>query len=404
VGYLIREHLRSFAATDRLALGIRATTMMVFTRIRQAVLGDEYDPRAVQFIEDRRRLVVGGGTTAGVIMADTIGAFRNREATEPERAYFAPQPTVAEAYARYEDWLAVGGTPSNAPLFTGASQEWLRDLPVSNAFGDFLLLVEHGQPHQIVQRGDLAMLYYTATPFASPHYFRKSAAGWQMDIVAEVLNSTNLVGFPYTWSTRNSHDEYSVQFGNLWALAGRAGRIAGGDNRPLPVHGHSWQERIVSLYSKPWANLPVRRPPVLDTVSVPTLTASIRGSQLPAIVVFYYTTTEFEKTYFTQLAELAHEQEGKIQLFVVSLDEPKDQHWVSWLFERHAVPFDALWLHPWSAEEFAAAQITLGVSPPIAQRCTCPRALVLDGNHALRLLDDHLTDVGPIRAAIQQMQ
>lgn len=404
VGYLIREHLRTFAATDRLALGIRSTTLMVFTRIRQAVLGDEYDPRAVQFIEDRRRLVVGGGTTAGVIMADTIGAFRNREATALERDYFAPQPTVAETYARYEDWLAVGGTPSNAPLFTGASQEWLRDLPISNAFGDFLLLAEYGQPHRIVQGGDLAMLYYTGTPFASPHYFRKTAGRWQMDIVAEVLNSTNLVGFPYTWSTRNSHDEYSVQFGNLWALAGRAGRIAGGDNRPLPIHERSWQERIVSLYSKPWSSLPVRRPPEMDTVSVPTLTASIRGSQLPVVVVFYYATTEFEKTYFPQLAQLAHDEEGKIRFFVVSLDNAREQHWVYWLFERHQTPFDALWLHPWNAEEFAAAQVTLGVSPPVAKRCLCPRALVIDSTHALRLLDDHLVDVRPIRAAIQQMR
>jgi Tat protein secretion system quality control protein TatD with DNase activity len=225
-----------------------------------------------------------------------------------------------------------------------------------------------------------------------------------MDIVAEVLNSTNLVGFPYTWSTRNSHDEYSVQFGDLWALAGRAGRIAGGDNRPLPIHERSWQERIVSLYSKPWSNLPVRRPPVLDTVSVPILTASIRGSQLPVVVVFYYTTTDFEKTYFPQLAQLAQDEEGKIQFFVVSLDEPKDQHWVYWLFERHQTLFDALLLHPWSAEEFAAAQITLGVSPRVAQRCTCPRAILFDGTHALRLLDDQLTDVRPIRTAIQQMR
>lgn len=402
VGYVIREHLRSFAATDRLAMGIRATMLMVFTRIRQAVLGEEYDPRTVQFIEDRRRLVVGGGTTAGIILADTIGAFRNREATPVERAYFAPQPTVEETYARYEDWLAIGATPSNAPLFTGASQEWLRDLPISNAFGDFLLLAEHG-PHQIVQRGDLAMLYYTGTPFASPHYFRKVGGGWQMDIVAEVLNSTNLVGFPYTWSTRNSHDEYSVQFGDLWSLAGRAGRIAGGDNRPLPVHQQSWQEKIVSLYSKPWVNLPVRRPPVVDTVSVPMLTASIQQSQLPAVVVFYYTTTDFEKDYFPQLAQFAHDEDGKARFFVVSLDDPKDQHWIYWLFERHETPFPALWLHPWNAEEFAAAQVALGVSPAIARQCTCPRALLMDPAHALRLLDVHLTDVKVIQKALQQM-
>jgi hypothetical protein len=401
VGFLIREHLRNFAGTDRMAIGIRATLMMVFNRIRQSVMGDEYDPRTVEFIEDRRRLVVGGGTTANVAGVDTLTAFHNREATREERAYFAPQPTVAEAYARFEDWLAVGATPSNAPLFTGASQEWLRDLPITTAYGEYMVLLEHGQPHHIVERGNLAMLYYTATPFAPPHYFRKGPQGWQIDVIAEVLNSTPLVGFPYTWSTRYSRDEYSEQFGGLWQRAGRAGRIIGGDNRTLPIRSLPWQEKVVSLFKgDAWAKVPVRRPPPIDTLTLDAANAMIRNNDgHPTVAVFYYTSQLFEAGFFPQLIDLAQSMKS-VRVLTFSLDASQDAHWISWLFERHQTNLDARWIHPWSEDQLRDWMIGLGVAEPVARRCSCPKALVFGSDGILRFTDQQLASVDGIRSAL----
>ena len=403
VGFLIREHLRSFASTDRMAIGMRATLMMTFTRIREAVLGEEYDPRPAAFIEDRRRLVVGGGTTAAAIAADTVGAFRNREGTPEELAYFAPQPTVAESYARFEDWLVVGAAPVNAPLFTGPSQEWLRDLPITSAYGEFMVLQMHGKAHAIVEQGDLAMLYYTGTPFLSPHYFRKSGRGWELDILAEVLNSQNLIGYPYTWALNYSGDEYSRRFSYLWQRAGRAGRIAGGDNRPLPIRSLPWQERVISLWKgDQWKAVPVRRAPAIDTLSVDAALSTIKQMRgRPALVVFHFTDTDFNATTFPQVLQLAAANPSAA-VAAISIDPPESGHWISWLYERHQTDLTPRWLMPYTEVEIAGLFRSLGVDS--ASACGCPRVLVFNAEGQLAYSTDSLTDLGKAGASLARLR
>lgn len=402
VGFLIREHLRSFASTDRMAIGIRATLMMTFTRIRHAVLGEEYDPRAAAFIEDRRRLVVGGGTTAGAIAIDTVGAFRNREGTPAELAYFAPQQTVAESYARFLDWLVVGATPVNAPLFTGPSQEWLRDLPITNAYGEFMVLEMHGKAHEIVEQGDLAMLYYTGTPFISPHYFRKTARGWEIDILADVLNTQNLVGYPYTWALYYSGDDYSKRFNYLWQRAGRAGRIAGGDNRPLPIRSLPWQERVISLWKgDQWKAIPVRQAPAIDTLSVEVALNDIRLMRgRPSLVVLYFTDTDFNTRTFPQLLELERAS-PEISVAALSIDPPENGHWISWLYERHQTMHPPRWITPYTEPEIAGMLRSLGIDSSSA--CGCARAMVFDAQGQLAFTSEDLTDLAGVRAALDRL-
>lgn len=55
-GYLIRDHVRSFFGTGNPSFGLRTTLMMVQQRLREAVLGREYDPELLAFIGDARRL------------------------------------------------------------------------------------------------------------------------------------------------------------------------------------------------------------------------------------------------------------------------------------------------------------------------------------------------------------
>jgi hypothetical protein len=94
---------------------------------------------------------------------------------------------------------------------------------------------EHGHRYTIVERGDLAILYFTSTPLVSAHLFRRSPAGWQLDLLAEVRDTREFIGGRYTWQMRLTGDDYSRVFADLFANIDGFLRPALGDNRPLPT-------------------------------------------------------------------------------------------------------------------------------------------------------------------------
>jgi hypothetical protein len=57
-----------------------------------------------------------------------------------------------------------------------------------------------------------------------------------MDVAAEVANSVEWIGYSYTWTMKDSADDFSPAFADLRIQKGRAIRIKGGDNRPLPMY------------------------------------------------------------------------------------------------------------------------------------------------------------------------
>jgi hypothetical protein len=236
VGYLMRDHVRSFFAAGNPTLGLRVTLFMLHARLRRAALGEQYDPRAAQYIEDRRRLATGGGATADSMRSAARSAgFLNRTATAEAHVLFRPQPTVAAAYRRYLEWLQRGRIETDVALFTKASQNYLSMVPVSPAYVDHLLLLEYGRAYQILTRGDLALLYFTDDPLLTPHFFRKSPAGWQMDLFAEVRDSHEYVGGAYTWSIIKRDDDFTRVFADRYTTISYVIRVVGGDNRPIPV-------------------------------------------------------------------------------------------------------------------------------------------------------------------------
>lgn len=235
-GYLMREHVRDFAAAGNLGLGFRLTLFMVQRRIREAVMGLEYDPRAVQFVREPHRLAAGGGASASLPVGADPTLFQRRTADSAMRAYFVPQPDVAAAYDRYLEWLATDAFAWDVDLFTVGSREYLARLPLTRAYGDYILFGMFGKRHEIVERDNLAMIYYTGTPFISPNFFVLSDRGWQVDIRAEVRNSQEWVASPMTWTMVRTEDEYTRRFRDLYQTVHGAIRIKYGDNRPLPTN------------------------------------------------------------------------------------------------------------------------------------------------------------------------
>jgi uncharacterized membrane protein YgcG len=235
VSYLMREHVRSFFAAGSPTLGLRLTLFMLHARLRRAALGEDYDPRAAEFVEERNRLALGGGATAVMPVTGGRADFANADAQALEVGYFAAQQSVEAAYLRYLEWLRWPAYLPKVPLFTPESQAYLSKLPMTLPYKDYILLLEYGRPHLVLERGDLALMYFTDDPLPCPHFLRRGSMGWQMDIVAEVQHTRNFAGGPYTWGMLEADDDFTKAFGDQLLAVGPVLRVRGGDNRALPT-------------------------------------------------------------------------------------------------------------------------------------------------------------------------
>lgn len=241
VGYLIREQTAAFfAAGDRIA-GIKSTLFVVNHRLREAALGQTFNPRAVAYITDSVRLAAGAGVNARAPLG-TDRTASTRLATPDVRVRFGAQPSVAQTLSRYHEALRDGYHQPDLPLYAAGTESILRRFPIAPPFAAFILFAEYGHKYTIVERGDLAILFFTTTPLVSAHLFRRSAAGWQLDLAAEVRNTRELISGGYTWMWFPTGDAYSLTFSDLFSRISdktyegvKVLRPTHGDNRRLPT-------------------------------------------------------------------------------------------------------------------------------------------------------------------------
>lgn len=349
IGYLMHEQVHSFfTARKNMSLGLRRTVYMLQTRLRRAELGDDYDPRPAAFIEDRRRLATGGGASESTDSA-SARPFRSRLRGGAADRSFVPQPTVAATYQRYLEWLAQPDAPVDVSLFTHDTQLWLMGSPFTSALTDYILFMEYGRAYNVVERGNLAMLYFTDDPLVSPHFFRRTAAGWVMDILADVSHSREAVGGAWTWFLVTPDDEITHAFRDTYTkVRSVVIRVAGGDNRPLPIHRAAVSPELTR---KGAGNVPG-----LERVTVheaATRIVAARGK--PALILFYQWGNKNTRERFPQIVDLVRRcQQHGARVLAFSVDEP----WYAppglpgFLREQQA-PFPAIHIYPWLDGQFA---------------------------------------------------
>jgi hypothetical protein len=274
------------------------------------VIGLQYDPRAAQFIQDSRRLALGGGAS-GVMRVDAGKAFLNQSrSSSPEaRKYFAPQPSVEAAYGRYLEWLARGGYETDVSLLTPRSQAYMASLPMTRAYNDYMLIAEYHQPYRVDVRDDLAMLYFTTNPLVSPHFFRRTPDGWVFDLMGEFQNTRNYSGFWYTWGLLESGDDFATRFADRYLDMSGVLRVAGGDNRPLP----SKVLPEVKLWPAP------RAEDSLVDVTVDEAASRMAAASGRAVVLLYGT-NQLEE--LVQVAERCRADGAEVLAFNVDQDLP----------------------------------------------------------------------------------
>jgi uncharacterized protein len=235
VGYLMHEHAESFFAAGDLTMGLKFLLRILQDRVREAILGDRFDPRVLDVIRRGTHLSGGAGSSAALPISARAEATSAEPPNHEEQARYVPQETPEAAYLRYIDWLAAGRFVPNVSLFTSESRDYLAELPMSPAYFEYILLKEYGRAYRIYEKNDLALLYFTSDPLVCPHFFRRGPRGWEIDIVSEVHNTTNRTGGIYAWDYRGQNDVYTRAFGDKLINIRGYVRLQDGDNRMLPV-------------------------------------------------------------------------------------------------------------------------------------------------------------------------
>ena len=208
-------------------------------RLRAASLGLDYDPTPVTYITDSVRLAAGGGATQRAGVGQASPGFLGRLATPAEREHFSAQATPELAHSRYIEWLRDGQKQLDVELFTPESRAFIRRQPMTRAYNDFMLLLEIGQQYEIEEREALAMLYFTSTPFVSPHFLRKTDQGWQMDLIADMRNSREYHGGALTYAVVNSGSNainWTASTTSAWfTISSPGGSLAAGATATVAV-------------------------------------------------------------------------------------------------------------------------------------------------------------------------
>ncbi len=233
IGYLIHDHAPVFFNSGDLSVGLRLMLRILHDRIREAILGDRFDPSPLTAVRKSNYLSGGAGASAPVAFRwDPKNYFRTTLDTQ-SRAYFGPQSSPEETYRRYLKWLEMGRFDPNVPMFTEETRRHLSGFPMSKAYFDYILLKEYGKAFKVDVRGDLALLYFTNSPLVPPHFFRRQDGRWQMDIAAGIGKIVNRTGGVYAWDWHRQTGEFSRHFSDKLVNIEGYIRIADGDNRQL---------------------------------------------------------------------------------------------------------------------------------------------------------------------------
>lgn len=235
ISYLVDDHARLFFSSGNLSWGLRSLLRLLQHRIREAVIGNEFDPRVLSKVQTLSHL--SGG--AGVSRSTGIGDGKNHmpmAAAAPPLA-FPAGVSPEETYTAYIDWLSSWPVSPDIDFLTPSSRAYLKRFQASPAYASFILMGEYGKHYTIVERNDLALLFFTDTPFVSPHFFIRQDGRWRMDLVAEVQNTREHVGGPLTWSYSGQNDTYTQAFKDLLVKIKGYIRFKDGDNRMLTIHG-----------------------------------------------------------------------------------------------------------------------------------------------------------------------
>lgn len=236
VGRLLRAHVAVVQGEIPINLVLGSTMKVLQHRIRQSLLDREYDARIVTEIADSVRLAAGAGAT-------WTGDFERPLQLEivPDtilERILGPGATAEDALQQYRTWLSLPVYVPRARFLLPASRAFFqREIKMTPAYWDYIRLMYVNSAMKVVTRGDLAIAFGTEDPLVEPLFFRRTAEGWQMDVMAEFLHSQSIVGGWYSWTWTIAGDEYDRAFEDMLVGPAWSRRIAYGANQTFERRG-----------------------------------------------------------------------------------------------------------------------------------------------------------------------
>jgi hypothetical protein len=289
----------------------------------------------------------------------------------------------------------------DVPLFTSASRRHFRTLPLSPAFCAYLLAVEYGRHYRVDERGDLALLYFIDDPFVSPHFFRRTPEGWQIDIAAEVADTQEATGIWYTWTLRVSGDDFSRVFADLYTPMLLPGipwddfyRVAGGDNRALVIRGRAEPaESELAPNARPTAESYTDGVPGVEYPTVRQAAQRIEATRgRRAVVLLYGTGNEQTLGHVADIVKAARtcRDRGITFLAFHTDNHPHVVARLPRLLRQHDAPFPAVQLYRWRSGMLDATMTPLGIQ--VGTSWKPPLVAVLDARGAVVWQSQDVTD------------
>lgn len=236
IKYLVEDHARMFFSSGDISLGLRLMLRLLQHRIREAVINNDFDPQVLAKVQPLAHLSGGAGVSTKAGLGDGTTDMPKAMAVDPMA--FPAGGSPAETYYGYLEWLSLWPLSPQVDLFTPGSRSYLAAFRASPAYAAFILMGEYGRHFTVVERNDVALLYFTDTPFVSPHFFVQQGGRWRMDLEAEVHNTHEHVGGEYTWAYYGKNDKYTLTFDDLLITIKGYRRIRNGDNRALTIRGN----------------------------------------------------------------------------------------------------------------------------------------------------------------------
>ncbi len=230
LGRLIEEHAGYLFESSDPATALGLAIRMLEDRLRYAQMIDQFETRPTDARHATRYASGGAGARGAVRSRYSDG---DRWGTHGEPMRFSAGGTAREAYDEFVRWLSSPRYEPNVELFTRESQAFLANFPMTPGYLAYLFELESVEDIEIHQRGDRAIALCSSSPFIAPHLLRRTEAGWQVDIVAEVEEVVSIAGSAYSWSFRNTQSPWLVPLADEIVRVGGVIRLRGGDNRPL---------------------------------------------------------------------------------------------------------------------------------------------------------------------------
>ena len=237
VRFVAEEHVASATTLEQRNTTLWGLQYLMLGRIHQAMLGYEWDPKALDRLRQRRAHLSGGaGANAKLSEARAITKVAHGERAEA-RKRLVPGTSPEETYARFLDWLALGTFDPRAEFLLPNAEPMLRQMSPSRAYAYDWYVHEAEASFEIDERGDLALLYFLDNPLLEPPLLPADRRLLYLDTVTEMTLIRQHSGIAYSWCWRPVSSPFTDTFGDLLFNAATDGcrRIRPADNRKLPM-------------------------------------------------------------------------------------------------------------------------------------------------------------------------